>query len=120
MSGRPAVTGDPFRMHRPQWIDRARDLRRALHVAGQRRLGVIVHRQVAGHLVEMRAVVEQPPIAHDAQVVEPRRLVGNADDQFVADRLAQRDRRRRRRPGLLETADVRDRREPLRQMLAIG
>jgi hypothetical protein len=63
----------------------------------------------------MRAVIEQPRVAHDAHVEHPRRLVGDAHFELVPDRFAQRDRRCNLRDALLEAADVRDLRQALRE-----
>src|SRR3972149_4896660 len=65
-----AIAGNPPGEHRAQRVEAPADLGRLVHVARQRGTRVIVDRRVAGNLIEMGAVVQQPAIAAYADVVE--------------------------------------------------
>ena len=115
---RLAVTTNPLGVDLTQRRQRRADIDGFLVIAGKRCLGVIMDRQIAGHLIQVRAVVQQPLILHDRQVVQPRRLIGDTDRQFLTDHLAQRNSGRRRRTTLLKAGDVGQRGQARGKMLA--
>ena len=57
-----------------------------LILAGIKDNGVVLAKIIAGYLEEMRAVVEQPAVFHHAEVVDPRRFIGDTDLELIADR----------------------------------